>query len=206
MNLDGVHLLICEEPQRIEITVSDDTEKLFGPWYQRHLKKRMIGRFQPDNPDQNIFQTFRNNASGLRARTRQDGNTPAKLIRNEFGASAGGPVWFPKLYNGRNKTFWFFAYEGLRQREATFDEDYVPTPAMFQGNFSNIFDTSGVQTHIYDPLTTNAQGVATRSVTLAGTHTLAASWAETLEQDPAVDQLVEPGEDRRQSKPVQGDP
>ena len=106
-----------------------------------------------------LFETFRNNAAELRARTRQDGNTPAKLIRNEFGVSAGGPVVFPKLYDGHNKTFWFFAYEGLRQREATFDEDYVPTPAMFRGDFSNISDNNGVQTHIYDPVTTNAQGV-----------------------------------------------
>lgn len=106
-----------------------------------------------------LFETFRNNADGLRARTRQDGNTPAKLIRNEFGASAGGPVVLPKLYKGMNRTFWFFSYEGSRQREKTFDEDYVPTPEMFQGNFSRIFDNNGVQTHIFDPLTTNANGV-----------------------------------------------
>ncbi len=106
-----------------------------------------------------LFETFRNNADGLRARARQDGNSPAKLIRNEFGVSAGGPVVIPKVYDGHNKTFWFFAYEGLRQREASFDEDYVPTPAMFQGNFSGISDNNGVLTHIYDPTTTNAQGV-----------------------------------------------
>jgi hypothetical protein len=109
-----------------------------------------------------LFETMRNNADGLRARARQDGNSPAKLIRNEFGASAGGPVVLPKLYNGHNKTFWFFSYEGLRQREKIFDEDYVPTPAMFQGDFSNVFDNNNVQTHIYDPLTTNAQGLRTQ--------------------------------------------
>src|SRR5436309_5514181 len=38
------------------------------------------------------FETFRTNAAGLRARQRQDGNSSAKLIRNEFGANAGGPV------------------------------------------------------------------------------------------------------------------
>jgi len=56
-----------------------------------------------------LFETFRNNAAGLRARARQDGNTSAALIRNEFGASAGGPVYLPKIYDGRNRTFWFFA-------------------------------------------------------------------------------------------------
>ena len=39
------------------------------------------------------------------------------LRRNQFGANAGGPVWIPKLYNGRDKTFWFFNYEGLRLRQ-----------------------------------------------------------------------------------------
>ena len=35
-----------------------------------------------------LFETFRNNADGLRARQRQDGNTAAKLIRNEYGGLA----------------------------------------------------------------------------------------------------------------------
>src|SRR5258708_6401707 len=108
-----------------------------------------------------VFETLRNNAAGLRARARQDGNTAAKLIRNEFGASAGGPVLLPKLYNGHNRTFWFFAYEGMRQRQSSFDEDYVPTPQMFAGDFSNVFDNNNVQTHIYNPLSTNAQGTRT---------------------------------------------
>ena len=54
------------------------------------------------------FETFRNNADGLRARQRQDGNTSAKLIRNEYGGWMGGPVLIPKLYNGRDHTFVFF--------------------------------------------------------------------------------------------------
>jgi hypothetical protein len=60
LKLDGVHLLICQEPRHIAVTVTEDTEKLFGDWYQRHLKKRTIGKFQPDNPDQHIFQVLRN--------------------------------------------------------------------------------------------------------------------------------------------------
>ncbi|HUS05548.1 MAG TPA: TonB-dependent receptor, partial [Bryobacteraceae bacterium] len=107
-----------------------------------------------------VFETHRNNAAGLRARRREEGTSPAKLIRNEFGASAGGPVVLPKLYNGRDKTFWFFSYEGLRQREKTlYSGDVVPTPAMWNGDFSNIVDNNGNRTHIYDPLTTDANGV-----------------------------------------------
>jgi len=110
-----------------------------------------------------IFETHRNNAWGLRARARQDGDTAPKLIRNEFGASAGGPVYLGPLYNGKDKTFWFFSYEGLRQRESTFTQQYgdynVPTAAMWNGDFSNLVDQDAHQVRIFDPLTTDANGV-----------------------------------------------
>ena len=68
-----------------------------------------------------IFETHRNSGIGV-ARARQDFYVkPPHLVRNEFGASLGGPVYLPKLYNGKNRTFFFFAYEGFRLRTA-FDE------------------------------------------------------------------------------------
>jgi len=108
-----------------------------------------------------LFETLRNNGGGLRARQRQDGNTPALLIRNEFGASVGGPVLIPKVYNGKNRTFFFAAYEGLRQRQKSFYSDVVPTPEMWQGNFSGVIDSNNRSTGIFDPLTTNATGTRT---------------------------------------------
>ena len=36
--------------------------------------------------------------------------------QNDFGVTVGGPVWLPKIYNGRNRTFFFFSYEGFRNR------------------------------------------------------------------------------------------
>ena len=101
-----------------------------------------------------LFETFRNNADGLRARQRQDGNTAAKLIRNEYGGWVGGPVWIPKVYNGKNKTFFFFDYEGMKQRQNTFSTAGVATPAMWGGNLSNITDFNGDHFTIYDPATT----------------------------------------------------
>ena len=108
-----------------------------------------------------VFETLRNNGWGLRTRARNDGDTAAKLQRNEFGVSAGGPVFIPKVYDGRNKTFWFAAYEGLRQRQASLArfEYNVPTAAMWNGDFSGLVDPDGNQTKIYDPLTTDANGV-----------------------------------------------
>lgn len=66
-----------------------------------------------------VFHTMRNNGFGV-ARRRQDFyEKPPQLIRNEFGASLGGPVWLPKLYNGRNRTFIFAAWEDFRLRQGT---------------------------------------------------------------------------------------
>ena len=60
----------------------------------------------------------------------------AKLVLNDFGAFAGGPVSIPKLYNGRNRTFFFLSYEGLRlPRESPLVES-VPSLAMRSGNLS----------------------------------------------------------------------
>ncbi len=108
-----------------------------------------------------VFETFRNNGGGLRARQRQDGNSAAFLARNEFGASAGGPVFIPKLYDGRNKSFWFAAYEGLRQRQKSFYQDTVPTADLWSGNFSSVTDANQNKYTIYDPLSTAANGTRT---------------------------------------------
>ncbi len=118
------------------------------------------------------FETHRNNTAGLLARRRENpvDFKPPKLIRNEFGVSAGGPLFLPRFgiggkpyLDGRNKTFWFAAYEGLRSRESApplGGYGVVPTAAMWNGDLSNFVDANGVKTTIYDPLTsTGPNGV-----------------------------------------------
>lgn len=102
-----------------------------------------------------VFYTHRNNGIGT-ARRRQDYYEKAPpLIRNEFGASAGGPVILPRLYDGRDRTFWFFAYEGLRNINPATMGARVPTEAMRRGDFRGLVDAQGRQFKIYDPWTTN---------------------------------------------------
>ena len=107
-----------------------------------------------------VYETARNNAFGV-ARARQDVSyNPAapyqtpKLIRNEFGGSAGGPVIIPKLYNGRNKTFFFFSREGVELRQGLTRDFAVPTAAMRAGDFSQLYDSAGRFLQLYDPATT----------------------------------------------------
>jgi Carboxypeptidase regulatory-like domain/TonB dependent receptor len=85
--------------------------------------------------------------------------------QNDFGGTIGGPVWIPKVYNGRNKTFFFFSYEGFRNRNgATNATATIPTPEMYSGDFSNWVSASGKQIPIYNPTNqvTNADGSVTR--------------------------------------------
>lgn len=102
------------------------------------------------------FETARNNGFGV-ARARTDYySKPPQLIRNEFGASAGGPVYIPKVYNGKNRTFWFFAYEAVRNITPYTYNASVPTDAMRKGDFSGLVDSQNRIYALYDPLTTDA--------------------------------------------------
>src|SRR5712692_3203176 len=125
-----------------------------GAQFSRPATIELVTRSGTNELHGSLFETFRNNAAGLRARQRQDGNTSAKLIRNEFGGWAGGPVLLPKIYNGKNKTFWFFDWEAMRQRKQKIASTGVATEAMWNGDLSNITDFNGNKYTIYDPLTT----------------------------------------------------
>ena len=61
------------------------------------------------------------------------------LKRNQFGATVGGPVFLPKVYNGRDKSFFFFSYQGTAQRQTPITVGrVVPSVAQRGGDFSNI--------------------------------------------------------------------
>ena len=53
----------------------------------------------------------------------------APFAQNNFGAAVGGPLALPKLYDGRDRTFWFFNYEGFRQREGITSTALYPSRA-----------------------------------------------------------------------------
>lgn len=105
-----------------------------------------------------LFYTNRNSGYGV-ARQRQDTFVkPPYLNRNEYGVSLGGPVWIPKVYNGRNRTFFFFAWEALRNITNTTQRWSVPTEAMRNGDFRGLTDSQGRLFQLFDPLTTGANG------------------------------------------------
>ena len=81
------------------------------------------------------------------------GRSKVPFQQNQFGGSLGGPVILPKLYNGRNKTFFFGDYQGTRIHQGLTKVFTVPTAAMQAGNFS------GIAT-IYDPESTIPSGTS----------------------------------------------
>jgi len=73
----------------------------------------------------------------------------------DWAGSLGGPIYIPRIYDGRNKTFFFITTEAYRQRDGSTSVLSVPTPLELTGNFSQSLAKSGAQQIIYDPLTTS---------------------------------------------------
>jgi len=68
---------------------------------------------------------------------------------HELSATMGGPVYIPKVYNGKDKTFWFFGFQRHHEKGGETAVNSVPSPEMLAGNFN-----FGGLNPIYDPNTT----------------------------------------------------
>jgi len=92
-----------------------------------------------------------------------------RLRRTDYGLTAGGPIWIPKIYDGHDKTFFFFNFEQFRETQYTFagtaaSIKTVPTLAYRQGDFSAALGTAVIGTdtlgnqlfnnQVFDPCTT----------------------------------------------------
>lgn len=80
------------------------------------------------------------------------GRPKSPLRYNLFGANAGGPLTLPRLYDGRNRTFFFASYEGTRVRRGRTAQLSVPTPEQREGDFSRLGYRGNRP--IFDPATT----------------------------------------------------
>ena len=96
-----------------------------------------------------LYEFFRNDAMDARGYFDQSKN---KLRRNQFGATVSGPVWIPKLYRGRDRTFFMVTWESLRLYAGQSQLGIVPQPEMLRGDFSKAADAFGRPLRIVDPL------------------------------------------------------
>lgn len=92
--------------------------------------------------------------------------------KNDYGGTVGGPIWIPRLYDGRNRSFFFFAYEQFRQSTSGTTVSTLPTAAERGGDFSALIGPSTgkinpcdgtpiLQGQIFDPATTQTVGGVT---------------------------------------------
>ena len=112
----------------INMVMKSGTNELHGSLWEN---------MQPSNLTANAFF---NNAKGL-------GNPLTHY--NQYGLTAGGPVFLPKVFNGKDKLFWFFAWQHDKNTQPFTSFISVPTDAEKRGDFSQILQTDGTQ--LYDP-------------------------------------------------------
>ena len=80
------------------------------------------------------------------------------FVFNQFGITLGGPVVVPRVYQGRNRTFFFVGYEGSRARRRVYFSETVPTEAMRRGDFSGLRTPTGQPIVVYNPFSTRSSG------------------------------------------------
>src|ERR1700722_6286792 len=106
----------------INLSTKSGSNGLHGEAYE-YLRNRVLNANDPFNKASEILN-------------KQPNKAPA-FTQNQFGANAGGPLIIPHVYEGKDKTFWFFSWEGFRLRQgASPVQTTVPTPAELGGDFS----------------------------------------------------------------------
>ncbi len=102
-----------------------------------------------------LYEFLRNDKLNANSWTSNRVNLPRNAFRrNEYGAAIGGPVRIPKVYNGVNRTFFFFNWEMVPQRSPDNILATVPTLAERSGDFSRTVTNNGQIIRVYDPFTT----------------------------------------------------
>jgi hypothetical protein len=105
------------------------------------------------------YHFFRNSSLDANAYfARGQGRKLPAFGANTYGFALGGPVLIPKVYNGKNRTFWFTSFEGAREGNGIDNILSVPTAQMRSGDFSQVSQA------IYDPFSVaTVNGVPTRT-------------------------------------------
>ncbi len=144
MSLDGISImnnLITTTPSRPmvesiqEVQVQTGTYSAqYGAYLGVHIN--MITKSGTNDYHGALLEFVRNNVFDARPYFLPATSSKSPLRQNQFGFEFDGPIIIPKLYNGKNKTFFMGSYEGLRQIRESVSLATVLTPQMFQGNFS----------------------------------------------------------------------
>jgi hypothetical protein len=125
--------------------------------------------FRNDDLDANTWANDNRIALNNSAVERNLFRTPADK-QNDYGVTMGGPIRIPHLYNGKDKTFFFFSWEQYQQKNGGVTTSSIPTAAERTGDFSAVLNPANVlgtnpcdgtpivQGQIFDPSTTTTVG------------------------------------------------
>lgn len=109
-----------------------------------------------------LFEFFKNDNLNANGYSRNSiGLRQPEFKNNTFGFTVDGPIYIPKLFDGRNRMFFMVSLEALRERNPQTQLWTVPTPQELQGDFTQLVDNQRRPIQLYDPLTTTAAGART---------------------------------------------
>ncbi|HZQ51166.1 MAG TPA: TonB-dependent receptor [Bryobacteraceae bacterium] len=146
LSLDGISIvnnLITTTPFHPSVDAIQDMTIQSGTYSAQYgaylgLHVNLITKTGTNDLHGALYEFFRNDVLDARNYFQKPNTPKAPLKQNQFGFELGGPVVIPKLYNGRNKTFFMVDYEGLRLVKQVTSLDTVLTPLMRQGNFTEV--------------------------------------------------------------------
>jgi hypothetical protein len=102
-----------------------------------------------------VYEFWKNRALNANSWVNNKNGLPVNFTNvNTFGYTVGGPVYLPKVFDGRNKLFFFTNFEGFRDVLPGSTLLTVPTAVQRNGDFSQTFTSTGQLIGIYDPNTT----------------------------------------------------
>ena len=146
LSLDGINsssnLLAATSMRPIADAVTEiqvqtgSTSAEYGAYLGVHIN--VVTKSGTNAPHGSIFEFYQDSALDARGYFENTALPKNPRERNQFGAQMDGPVVIPRLYDGRNKTFFMGAYEGVRGNATTSPFGSVPTAAMRRGDFSEI--------------------------------------------------------------------
>jgi hypothetical protein len=144
MSLDGISImnnLITTTPSRPMVEAIQEVQIQTGTYSAQYgaylgVHINMITKSGTNDLHGAVLEFVRNNIFDARPYFLPATSSQPPLRQNQFGFELDGPIVIPKLYNGRNKTFFMGSYEGLRQIRSTTSTAALLTPQMFTGDFS----------------------------------------------------------------------
>jgi hypothetical protein len=156
--LDGISIvnnLITTTPTRPMVEAVQELEVQTGTYSAQYgaymgVHLNMVTKSGTNSLHGSLVEFVRNDKFDARPYFLPATSRKSPLRQNQFGFEVDGPVIIPRVYNGRNRTFFMASYEGLRQIRQSASLANIMTPQMFRGDFSQVTTT------VKDPLTGQA--------------------------------------------------